>query len=542
MKKIDFKTSNYNHKEELETFVTAVNDLIEGYNKTFENADAELTKIENNINKKNESLSKLESTAAELTKKMEELEELKTFSNNEIKELNDKKKTISFVDSEVQKMEIDDIDTLIASKKSKISKIETKINSTRDKIKSNNDSQNTAEKALKDLDKSKTACEESLYRTKNLLKLINSTGDVLNQSIQEILDGDYVQIKKPEPTPEVVEEVTEEVVEEPAVEMTDDFSVVDYDIEDMDTPEIDIEEPTIEGMEVPSVEPVIEPVVQGVPEVEEISLEDVVISEPEEKMDEPDYEEEISLTDADLNLPLDEEDSLLEPEEEKVGDTVEEHIEAEEPAEEATDYNKLLTDIFDKETISFSDFTPEARGKLLDNAERVIKNVVVLKKHQIPLELTLEQYEIYYNIAPQDLEDLLNIITTDEDGNGMGFSIDYTYYILNELSKIDVDKLIDVYNDEFMNINSKSGIIGLLKMTNNELGDFEENRTINMNTLTSLGVNDAEVIADEYPEFVNLDNPLFLNVLNLFDKDDLVEKLNDDIKIVPKIIEFWKNN
>ena len=44
----------------------------------------------------------------------------------------------------------------------------------------------------------------------------------------------------------------------------------------------------------------------------------------------------------------------------------------------------------------------------------------------------------------------------------MGFSIDFTYNILSELSKINVDKLIDVYNSEFMNVNAKSGIINLV--------------------------------------------------------------------------------
>ena len=61
-------------------------------------------------------------------------------------------------------------------------------------------------------------------------------------------------------------------------------------------------------------------------------------------------------------------------------------------------------------------------------------------------------------------------------------------------------------------------------------------------TLKSLGVTTADAISEAYPEFINLDNPLFLNALNLFDKNDLVSKMNADIKIVPKILEYWKNN
>ena len=124
----------------------------------------------------------------------------------------------------------------------------------------------------------------------------------------------------------------------------------------------------------------------------------------------------------------------------------------------------------------------------------------------------------------------------------MGFTIDFTFYVLNELSKINVDRLIDVYNNEFMNVNAKSGIIWLLKLTNPELTDFANNRKMNLDTLASLGVTTGDKISEEYPELVNLDNPLFLNALNLFDKDDLVNKLNTDTKIVPKILEYWKNN
>ena len=104
------------------------------------------------------------------------------------------------------------------------------------------------------------------------------------------------------------------------------------------------------------------------------------------------------------------------------------------------------------------------------------------------------------------------------------------------------DKLIDVYNSEFMNVNAKSGIIHLLKLTNPDLTDFEKNRRTNIEILKSLGTDTVDDIINKYPDFVNMDNPLFINVLNVFDKNDLVEKLNNDVDVIPKIIEYWKNN
>ena len=124
----------------------------------------------------------------------------------------------------------------------------------------------------------------------------------------------------------------------------------------------------------------------------------------------------------------------------------------------------------------------------------------------------------------------------------MGFSIDFTYNILSELSKINVDKLIDVYNSEFMNVNAKSGIINLLKLTNPNLTDFEKNRRANVEILKSLGTTTTDEIVKSHPDFVNMDNPLFVNVLNVFDKSDLVEKLNADVDVIPKIVDYWKNN
>ena len=124
----------------------------------------------------------------------------------------------------------------------------------------------------------------------------------------------------------------------------------------------------------------------------------------------------------------------------------------------------------------------------------------------------------------------------------MGFTIDFVYYCLDEIAEINIDKLINVYNSEFMKVDAKTGLIELLKKANDQLGEFENNRTANKEILVDLGVTTVPAIETTYPEFLALDNPLFLNALNLFDKEDLVKKLNDEIKIVPKILSYWRSN
>ena len=93
-----------------------------------------------------------------------------------------------------------------------------------------------------------------------------------------------------------------------------------------------------------------------------------------------------------------------------------------------------------------------------------------------------------------------------------------------------------------MKVDAKSGLIELLKKTDNEIGSFENNKNANKEVLTELGVTTVSEIEKTYPEFLALDNPLFLNALNLFDKEDLVEKLNREIKIIPKILAYWRKN
>ena len=74
------------------------------------------------------------------------------------------------------------------------------------------------------------------------------------------------------------------------------------------------------------------------------------------------------------------------------------------------------------------------------------------------------------------------------------------------------------------------------------IGDFSRNRKANEEELNKLGIVTVQDISNNYPEFVNLDHPLFSDILNLFDRDDLVEKLNSDISVIPQILDYWKNN
>ncbi len=494
MKQLDFETSNYKHKEDLKTFVNSVNDLADKYAKTFANADADLNKITSTIEKKNVAIGKLEAGLLDLNKKIDELDALKRLSNEEIRELNEKKSSISYTDSEVQKMELDDINSQITAKKGKISKIDGKLDATKAKIKSSNEERKTSEKELKDLDKERVLEEEALFKTQSLLKLIEDVKTELNNKALEIVNAPY---KPQEPVKQ--EETVVDKTEELAVENT--------------TQETEQEE-----------------------QETTITPEDVVLTDVDADLDVLDYTvetkpleevtEEIPVTEDDINLDTNEMDSF---------------VKSDKPRD-PKEYDEELDDMFRKEGLSLDDFTGVVRENLVANKETVMTNVEILKKHNVPLDKTVDQSEILYAISSQDLDDLLSIITTDDEGNGMGFTIDFTYNILSELAKINVDKLIDVYNSEFMNVNAKSGIIYLLKLTNPDLKEFEKNKRVNIEILKSLGANTVDEIIEKYPDFVNMDNPLFINVLNVFDRSDLVEKLNADVDVIPKIIEYWKNN
>ena len=519
MKQINYENSNYNYKEELKTFLSSFNDLIDKYNKSFDSKHAVLNKINADINRKKSSINKLESNGEELAKREEELKSLKASTTSDIKELEMRKKNIDYTDSVVMKMEKEDLDVLISSKKGKLTKIDEKMDVTRAKLSENKDSKITSQNELKNLEDKKKEEEESLYKTQAILKLTIDAKEKLNDSVYDVLNSAYQVLEEKEnDTNSDGLNDTEDIVLNPSdLTATDDSKALDdvseseeviFGDEDLNFDfDNDFDSATIE---------LDEPMSDITPEVEAVQ---------EEKRVEDEKASELSILDFDdIELPhevLPNSDSLN---------------------NDDVDYHRVVEDTFKKDGIDYKLFDEPTQIKLVENADNVLKNITVLKKHQVPLELTLKQPKIYYAIEPQDLEDLLNIITTDEDGNGMGFSIDYVFYVLNELAQINVDKLIDVYNNEFMNVNSKSGLIKLLKMVDNNLGDFENNREINLETLRSLGITNVDEIKDKYKEFVDLDNPLFLAALNLFDKEDLVRKINSDIKIIPKIMDYWLNN
>ncbi len=510
MKQLDFETSNYKYKEAIKTFIQSFNEMADKYVKSYDNREADLKRVTTAIEKKNCSIEKLNLALADLAKKTDEFKALKEMSNAEITNLNAKKSEVSYTDSEVQKMELDDLNSQIAQKRSKIAKIDVKMDAIKAKIKADNEEKKTYEKELRDLDKERYQEEEALFRTEGLLALVTDIKDTFNSRALEIVNAPYRPIKN---EPETTNEMDETTVEEPVIVPNNEPKRT---INISQPVELKNNKPIMDAY--PVNEPIKEPVFQNIlPQngeektiVEPVSLETVADDSLKAKVS-------LDIVDTPTNSPMVED----------------------KPNEEM---DSLLLDVFKKEGIDINSFSDEVKAIMNENKDLVMKNMEILLKHNVPLEYTVDQPEIYYNISNQDLDDLLSIITTDDDGNGMGFSIDFTYNILTELSQINVDKLIDVYNSEFMNVNSKSGIIGLLKMTNSELGDFSKNRAANISILREFGANTVDEIIERYPDFVNMDNPLFLSILNVFDKNDLVEKLNADVDVVPKIIEYWKNN
>lgn len=505
MKQLDYESSNYKHKEDIKVFVNTFNELADKYVKNFENSDGDLKKVTASIEKKNNSIEKLEAALLDLGNKTAELGALKEMSNEEIKTLTAKKSAISYTDSEVQKMELDDINSQITAKKGKISKIDAKIDTTKAKIKAGNEEKKTNQKELQELEKAKLLEEEALYRTQSLVSLVKELKEEMNSRALDIVNAPY-KVNKP------VEKIE---AKDP---------VVVPSLDELDADDLNSKLPEAEEIVIDSSDEIVatDEDVTAVVDFTEEPTEDVLASES------------IDVDDGDD----DEDDDIV------LGSTMtlEEATEATLKKEGDEEFDSLLKDKFSSEGIDVASFDSSVKDKMSANRDAVLKNIDILKKHGVPLEYTTDQPEIFYDITSQDLDDLLSIITTDDEGNGMGFSIDFTFNILSELSKINVDKLIDVYNEEFMNVNAKSGIIYLLKMTNPELKDFAKNRKTNIEILRSLGASTVDDIIEKHPEFVDMDNPLFVNVLNVFDKNDLVEKLNTDVDVVTKIIDYWKNN
>lgn len=494
MIRINYEASDYERIEDVKALVNSVSTLFDKFYSDFNNRYEPLQKAEKDIEDKKKEIETYSSTVRDCDLKIDELERLRDKTKGDIDSLSLKKKEISYTDSEVQKMEEEDIDSEINSKTEKIAKIETKILNTQEKRDTNTLSREEAEKQLDELTLYKRNQEIYIKKTEDILDLINNTKENFEEGLAKILD-DSSSSEASEPV------ITNEDNNYPGLDFDLKQIELDYNMEDVELPNESVAQPTVE----------IPPIIEENPTKEQSSdLEGPI---------------EMDLTEEDLNEPA-------------VPDGLELSVE---DLSEGTK-EPSLREIFLKEGINYEEFTSDTQALLEKNAKRVKENIAVLKKHNIPLELTINQSKVYYKKDAKELDELLNIITSDEDGNGMGFTIDFVYYCLDEIAEVNIDKLINVYNSEFMKVDAKTGLIELLKKANDQLGEFENNRTANKEILVDLGVTTVPAIETTYPEFLALDNPLFLNALNLFDKEDLVEKLNDEIKIVPKILSYWRSN
>lgn len=481
MMRINYEASDYERIEDVKKLVDSLDSLFDKFNSDFNDRYEPLQKAEKDIEDKKKEIESYSETVSDSTKKIEELERLRDKTKSDIDSLTEKKKEVSYTDSEVQKMEEEDIDAEISSKTEKIAKIETKLLNTQEKLEINKFNREDAEKELDGIISYKHHQESFIKKTEEILDLVSATKEKFAEDIARILESSASDISS------------------------------------------DVEK---ESISIPEVTETLEPVIEKEPEIEYPKI-DFDLKEIELDYDKDDYEE-IPLTNEETETTDDIE--------------LESKPTIDDSKKEDAQNVSSLKDVFESEGIKYEEFLPEARSAFEQNTERVKENISVLKRHNIPLELTFNQYSIYYKKDAKELDELLKIITTDEDGNGMGFTIDFVYYILDELASIDIDKLINVYNNEFMRVDAKTGLIELLKKTDEQIGTFENNKNANVEILTDLGVTTTQAIETTYPEFLALDNPLFLNALNLFDKEDLVEKLNDEIKIVPKIMAYWRSN
>ena len=537
MENVKLNSNGYSRIDELQKFVNSLNTIVNKYNKDTKNKEHELKEINDQIAKKNKNIEKANQNTISLTKKLEELEAVKIATKLRVKELEKEKTTLSFSDSDVQKMETQELNEMISSKHSKINKISSLINNTKTSISANNKNLGELKSELSTLESAKIAAEKSLKRTNALIELVNNTNQKFVDDVKNILSTDF--LKKGEPDkkvekPIIKEEPKKEEVKEEKTDTKDlniDFEKInkekEKDIKKI-VNETKVETPVEEEAKKEVEEPVEEPNLK-----EEVKEEDgySVLDEWKNELDNKINDEEVPVIE---DLEKEEEPKEEKPEVVPI-ETIEKNDKEESPESEI---EKLLTD----EKIDISNMDLTVKEKLGQSISKVKDNLEVLKKHLIPLDLLSDQYDILYKIDKNDLDDLLSIITTDSDGNGMGFSAEYTYYCLNELATINVDKLIDVYNQEFMNITDKSGIISLLKKANPELKDFAKTIEANEELLKSFGIENTDEIKNISKRFIELDHPLFESMLNVFDKKDLVDKINSDPAIVDQILEYWENN
>ena len=541
MENIKLKSSDYSRLEETQKLVNSLNAWVLKYNKDTKNKENELKNINSQINKKNKSIEKANDNTLNFTKKLEELESIKSSAKVRVKELEKEKTGLSFSDSDVQKMEMQELNEQISSKHSKINKLSTLIASTKDSINNNNRELGDLKNELATLESAKIVAEKSLERTNALIKLVNETAEKFVEEVKHILSDDFL---KKEEKPEIKEEPKKEIVSD---DMKESLERLMQSINSFSEPIIPKEEPVPEIKEEPK-----EEIKEDIP-VEESNINDTDFSildewknELDNKNDDVPVINELENKEKDKPIiPIDGlKDEIEKPEEKEEKLSEEPTIDVEEPTEtsvtneEESEVEKLLKE----EKIDVSEIKSDVLDTMNSSIDRVKDNIEVLKKDMIPMDLLGSQPDILYKIDKTDLDDLLNIITTDSDGNGMGFSADFTYYCLDELATINVDNLIDIYNQEFMNITDKSGIISLLKKSNPELGDFKNTIEANKKLLEEFGVDNTDEVEKASKRFIELDHPLFESMLNVFDKTDLVNKINEDPMIVDQILEYWENN
>ncbi len=484
MMRINYEASDYEKIDSVKELVESVGDLFDKFYNNFNNRYEPLQQADRDIEDKKKQIDSYTTTIEDCNKKIEELSRLRDKTKKDIDDLSEKKKEISYTDSEVQKLEEEDIDSEINSKNEKIARIETKLLNAREKLEINKFNKEDAEKELDEAKEYKKKQEAFIKKTEDILDLLTSTKEKFEGDIASILESSS-DIDDQEP--EIVSETES------------DYPKIDFDLKEI---ELDLNDPEEEVEE-------------------DIELPNQIQEQPEQK-------------DTLIEVPPIETTDVEDLEEAEAQDTheIENKVEATSP----------LKEIFEREGVAYEDFEISERENFERNTERVKEVIEVLKGHGIPLNLTIKQSNIFYKKDAKELDELLNIITTDEEGSGMGFTIDFVYYVLNELASVDIDKLIGVYNSEFMKVDAKTGLIELLKKAMDNSSDFVNNKEANKKVLLDIGVTTVSAIEETYPEFLELDNPLFVNALNLFDKEDLVEKLNDEIKIIPKIIAYWRNN
>lgn len=75
-----------------------------------------------------------------------------------------------------------------------------------------------------------------------------------------------------------------------------------------------------------------------------------------------------------------------------------------------------------------------------------------------------------------------------------------------------------------------------------ELGLFQNIVMENIKYLRDFGITDYSRIVVKYPEIFLRDTESFKNVFSKFDREDLVEKVNKNIAVLKKMVDFVDSN